>query len=57
LNWDDWPSAGYLTTQSRLDMIFPTSSDQKAVMTECAADVVVEREKKYANSFSIPVKE
>jgi len=43
-------SAGYLTTQSRLDTIFPTSSDQKAVMTESAADVVVGQEKEYANS-------
>ena len=56
-NWDDRWSAGYLTTQSRLDTIFPTLSDQKAVMTECAADVVVGREKEYGNSFSIPVKE
>jgi len=56
-NWDDRWSAGYLTTQSRLDTIFPTSSDQKAVMTESAADVVVGREKEYGNSFSIPVKE
>jgi len=56
-NWDDRWSAGYLTTQSRLHTIFPTLSDQKAVMTECAADAVVGREKEYANSFSIPVKE
>jgi len=49
-NWDDRWSAGYLTTQSRLDTIFPTLSDQKAVMTECAADVVVGQEKEYANS-------
>ena len=56
-NWDDRWSAGYLTTQSRLDTIFPISSDQKAVMTESAAGVVVGREKEYANSFSIPVKE
>jgi len=42
--------AGYLTTQSRLDTIFPTSSDQKAVMTESAADVGVGWEKEYANS-------
>ena len=39
-NWDDRWSAGYLTTQSCLNTIFPTSSDQKAVMMECAADVV-----------------
>ena len=37
--------AGYLTTQSRLDTIFPTSSDQKAVMMESVADVVVGQEK------------
>ena len=43
-------SAGYLTTQSRLDTIFPTSSDQKAVMTESAVGVVVGQEKEYANS-------
>ena len=42
--------AGYLTTQSRLDTIFPTSSDQKAVMMESVADVVVGQEKEYANS-------
>ena len=49
-NWDDQWCAGYLTTQSRLDTIFPTSSDQKAVMMESAADVIVGREKEYANS-------
>ena len=56
-NWDDRWNAGYLTTQSCLDTIFSASSDQKAVMTESAAGVVVGREKEYANSFSIPVKE
>ena len=42
--------AGYLMTQSCLDTIFPTLSDQKAVIMECAADVGVGREKEYANS-------
>ena len=41
--------AGYLTTQSCLDTIFPTSSDQKAAMTESPAGVVVGQEKEYAN--------
>lgn len=56
-NWDDRWSAGYLTTQSHLDAIFPALSDQTAVMTESAAGVVVGREKEYSSSFSIPVKE
>jgi len=42
--------AGYLTTQSHLNTIFPTLSDQKAVMMEYATDVVVGQEKEYVNS-------
>ncbi|KAJ3569428.1 hypothetical protein NP233_g5061 [Leucocoprinus birnbaumii] len=56
-NWDDRWNTGYLTRQSHLDVIFPATSDQKAVMTESAAGVLVGREKEYSNSFSIPVKE
>jgi hypothetical protein len=56
-NWDDRWNAGYLASQLHLDKIFPTESDQKAVMTESAAGVLVGREKEYANSFRIPVKE
>ncbi|KXN83909.1 hypothetical protein AN958_00989, partial [Leucoagaricus sp. SymC.cos] len=57
-NWDDRWNSGYLTTQSHLDAIFPSQSDQKAVViTESAAGVLVGREKEYTNSFRIPVKE
>ncbi|KAF5356140.1 hypothetical protein D9756_004075 [Leucocoprinus leucothites] len=56
-NWDDRWNTGYLTTQSHLNMIFPSLSDQKTVMTESTAGALVGREKEYMNSFRIPVKE
>ncbi len=59
VNWDDRWNRGYLTNSSHLDAIFPSESSQKLVTTgaAAAAGVVVGREKEYANSFEIPVRE
>lgn len=56
-NWDDRWSMGYLTTRPHLNAIFPTESSKKAITTDSAAGTLVGREKEYAESFKIPVRE
>jgi hypothetical protein len=56
-NWDDRWNTGYLTSRPYLDAIFHAESSGRILTTESAAGVLVGKEKEYADSFRIPVKE